>query len=259
MIDFTQVKLGKNAPRVDIRTLRMSKYTDSAPPPPDMIDYQAGITDWGEMLNMTLGDCTIAGCGHAVQTWDINTDPSKGLTVFSDGVIESYYSNWDGYVAGDPSTDNGGVELDVLNNWRQSGFDGHQLLAFMAVSPLNPIHVKQAIYLFGGTYIGIELPLTAQGQNSWTLVPVNDGTDTPGSWGGHCVWVLGYYIDPATGILMYKFISWGQVMTMTLPFFVKYVSEAYALLSQDWVASGVAPNTFNQAQLLQDLQSVTVN
>jgi hypothetical protein len=251
MIDFTKVKLGKNAVRHDMRTLLMSKYTDQAPAPPDETDYTGGVTEWGEMLNDTLSCCTIAGTGHAVQVWDVAT--GVGLPTFPDQIITQYYSDWDGYVVGDPTTDQGGVELDVLNDWRKNGFDGHQLLAFMAVSPLNPIHVKQAIYLFGGTYIGVELPLTAQGQTSWNVVPVSDGTDAPESWGGHCVFVPKYDVNGLTCI------TWGGLLTMSWPFFHKYCSEAYALLSQDWVASGVAPNTYNQAQLLQDLQSVTVN
>ena len=44
--------------------------------------------------------------------------------------LQSYYENWDGYVPGNPSTDTGGIELDVLNDWQKQGFAGHALMAF---------------------------------------------------------------------------------------------------------------------------------
>jgi len=33
-------------------------------------DWTKGITEWGMMMNDTLGDCTIAGVGHAVQVME---------------------------------------------------------------------------------------------------------------------------------------------------------------------------------------------
>ena len=120
------------------------------------------------MLNDTLGDCTIAGVGHAVQVWTAN---AGAMVTMPDATIEQFYEQWDGYVPGNPSTDKGGIELDVLNDWQKGGFAGHALLAFADPKPANLTEIRQSIALFGGVYIGLSLPMTAQTQDVWDVVP----------------------------------------------------------------------------------------
>ena len=198
MADHSKMFLGKRPRRDDLRTLKLARYlTSSLPLAPASADYTCGITEWGMMLNDQLGCCTIAAVGHAVQTWTANA--SKHEINFPDVVIRDYYQTWDGYNPADPSTDAGGVELDVLNDWRQQGFAGQTLDAYAAIEldqgphPVLPmISVMDAIWLFGGAYIGVELPLSAQDQDVWD-VPANPGpNDEPGSWGGHAVYLVGY-------------------------------------------------------------------
>ena len=94
-------KLGRKAIKTDSRTLQLRKYlTPSLPPPPASADWTKHITTWGVMLNDTLGDCTIAGCAHAVQVWTANI--GREVTV-PNATIEKYYEKWDGYVPGEPS------------------------------------------------------------------------------------------------------------------------------------------------------------
>jgi len=51
--------------------------------------------------------------------------------------------------------------------------------------------IATAIWLFGGAYIGIQLPIRAQNQDVWD-VPSDLGLDdVPGSWGGHAVYLVG--------------------------------------------------------------------
>ena len=151
MADFSKFKLGRKAIKTDSRTLMLADYlTPSLPPPPPTADWTKGITAWGMMLNDTLGDCTIAGCGHAVQVWTANAGSEVTIP---DATIEKFYETWDGYKPGDPSTDNGGVELDVLNDWKKQGFAGHALTAFVDPRPASLTQVRQSIALFGGVYI----------------------------------------------------------------------------------------------------------
>jgi len=89
------------------------------------------MKDWGMMLNDRLGCCTIAAIGHAVQTWTANA-LGRELTVPDSSILE-YYEKWDGYDPADPATDQGGVEIDVLNDWRQQGFGGVSLDAYVAI------------------------------------------------------------------------------------------------------------------------------
>jgi hypothetical protein len=199
-------------------------------------------------LNDTVGSCTIAGAGHAIQVWTANT--GSEVTV-PDSTILSYYEQWDGYVPGDPSTDNGGVELDVLNDWRQQGLDGHQIKGYAAAAHSNLGEIRAAINLFGGVYIGLSLPVTAQSQDVWDLTSLSDPNAEPGSWGGHCVFVVGYDADGFTCI------TWGALKKMTNAFWVNYCDEAYALFGADWInTGGQAPSGFDAAQLTADLAAI---
>jgi hypothetical protein len=242
------MKLGRKAIKTDTRTLALGDYFKRAlPPPPPSVDWTKGIARWGLMLNHKLGDCTIAGVGHAVQVWTANT--GRVATV-PDATIKRYYEKWDGYVPGEPKTDTGGVELDVLNDWRNQGFDGHHLAAFADPKVDNLAEIRQSIALFGGVYIGLALPLTAQTQDVWDVVPKGGAQAKPGSWGGHCVFVPKY--DSKT----FTCITWGQPKTMTVAFWKKYCDEAHTLFGQDWIGAKGSPQGFDQAQLLADLKAI---
>src|SRR5271157_3954546 len=129
------MRLGKQDAKFNPYALHMKSYVDKAYVPPAFADHTPfGFSAWGMMMNDTLGDCTIAACGHALQVF------TGGKITESDKMIESYYSKWCGYVIGDPTTDNGGVELDVLNGWRTSTFDSHVLDGFVQPQPQNLGH-----------------------------------------------------------------------------------------------------------------------
>ncbi len=267
------MKLGKRARRDDRRTLKLARYMTAAlPSPPPSVDWTRGVTDFGMMLNDRLGCCTIAAVGHAVQTWTLNA-LGRELTV-PDSTILNYYEVWDGYNPADPGSDQGGVELDVLNDWRQEAFNGHSLDAYVSLSPDHPIpDIATAIWLFGGAYIGLELPISAQNQDVWD-VPENPGpNDEPGSWGGHAVYIVGYDTAPSPEsripgpgplptadcrLPTLTCITWGAPKKMTWAWFEKYGSEAYALVSKEWIeATGVSASGFDLATLEKDLAMVT--
>jgi hypothetical protein len=242
------MRLGRKAIKTDSRTLALSDYLGKAlAPPPPSADWTKGIASWGMMLNHTLGDCTIAGVGHAVQVWTANTG---AMATVPDPVIESYYEKWDGYVPGQPSTDTGGIELNVLNGWQKQGFDGHSLLGFADPKFANLTEIRQSIALFGGVYIGLALPLSAQTQDVWEAVPSANPKGKKGSWGGHCVFVPKYDQNGFTCI------TWGQLKTMTIPFWDAYVDEAHTLLSPDWIGAKGSPGGFELAQLKSDLSKI---
>jgi hypothetical protein len=254
MRDVTQLRLGRKAIKTDSRTLRLARYfTPELPAPPPHRNWTRGIKSWGMLGNDTLGDCTCAAVSHAVQV--LTTNASTEAVVTEAETITAY-ENWCGYNPADPSTDQGGVCLDVLNDWRQQGFAGHALTAFASALPANTQHIQQAINLFGGVYIGLGLPISAQAQTgnggTWAVVPQDAaGDSTAGSWGGHCVFVCSY---DATGLLC---ITWGALQKMTWGFWNTYVDEAYALISPDWIASsGNAPNGFDLAALESDLVQI---
>ncbi len=142
------------------------------------------------MENDTVGDCTCAAAGHLVECWSAN---ASAIIVPSDSQIIAAYSAITGF---DPATgydDNGANELDVLNYWRQTGIAGRKIGAYAALEPGNHDHVMDVVYLFGGCYIGLALPVSAQAQDIWSVPPGGAiGQGAAGSWGGHAVPIVAY-------------------------------------------------------------------
>ena len=246
MFDISNCCLGRKAIKSDSRTLKLSSYlTGSLPPAPPSLYWSKGNKNWGQMLNDQLGCCTIAGAAHAIQVWSRNSGTQVTLP---DSIVLQTYKDWDGY---NPATDAGGIELDVLTKWQKSSLHGHKLLAFASVDMSNITEVKQAISLFGGLYIGVALPKTAQKQVIWDVDTSNFSHAIPGSWGGHCTFAVDYTPEGVT------VITWGTLKTMTWAFWLKYVDEAYALLSQDFINEfGKNPDGFDIDQLMSDLKMI---
>lgn len=249
MTDHSRMKLGRRSVRHDARTLRLGAYLlPQLPAPPARADWTRAQAAWGMMLNDQLGDCTIAGCAHAVQLWSAHTGAEATL---ADATVEQYYEQWDGYNPADAEhTDNGGVELDVLKLWRKQGLDGHRLLAFADPRVTSLVEIRQSIALFGGVYIGLDLPVTAQKQELWDVVSGGGADAEKGSWGGHCVFVGAYDENGFTCV------TWGVLKTMTVAFWQAYCDEAHTLLGADWMAAKGAPSGFDQQQLLADLRAL---
>lgn len=233
-------RLGRKAVKTDSRTLRMARYlTVALPPAPTLVDWTKGRTAWGMLLNDQLGDCTIAGALHAIEAWCLNTGTP---VAFTDQDALNYYESFDGYSPADSSTDQGGILLDVLNNWKSKGINGHGIQAYASVSPANVDEVRQAMALFGPLYTGMNFPNSAMGASEWTVTP-----DTSID-GGHCVVLVSYNtVGPVA-------ISWGALYQMTWEFFSAYFDELYAVISPDWFEqSGVDPTGLDLAQLQADL------
>src|ERR1700739_3300585 len=132
------VKLGKLAPRHDVRTLQFANYLTAAlPPAPVSYDWGSKVKQWGMMKNDTVGDCTCAAAGHLIMEWTAET----GILVTpTDTQIIKAYSAITGYNPSTGANDNGAVETDVLNYWRQSGIAKHKIGAYVAIETSNHIH-----------------------------------------------------------------------------------------------------------------------
>lgn len=204
------------------------------------------------MNNDRYGCCTCSGMGHAVQTITANANPPE-VTISDHDILLAYEAAC-GFNPADPSTDQGGIELNVLNYWRTNGIagTGHRIAAYAAVNPLNKVEVMQALYLFGFLYTGVALPVSAQAQvgGVWDIDPTPAGS--PGSWGGHCVIIVAADEDGLTCI------TWGQKQRMTWDFWNRYFDEAYACLTPEWIeANGESPSGFDLATLQSDLAQIT--
>lgn len=241
------VHLGKLEVKHDARNLKLARYIDDAvvlPEVPKSIDWSAKVKSWPMYGNDKLGDCTCAAVGHMTEAWTANAGHEKLPT---EQAVEGLY-----WATG--SEDTGRYCLDVLNYWQSTGFaNGDKLTAFAQVDENNQAHVEFTCWAFGGVYIGVQLPKSAQTQKEkWT---VTSGPDAkPGSWGGHCVNLVDYTSDGPTCV------TWGRTMPMTWEFFDKYCDEAYAAISPDFLGDGArTPSGFDLGQLQSDLAQITSN
>jgi len=245
----TQVQLGKLPVRVDVRTLSLARYVDPAvlPAPPAALDLATAVIDWPMYANDRIGDCTCAAAGHMIEAWTAAAH-ERAVEVSERAVLSAF----DAVKIVDPMTgEAGAVELDVLKYWRRTGIGRHRIGAFVRVHVHDHGLVRTGAWLFGGLYIGVQLPLTAQRQEVWDWTGRLDGPAKPGSWGGHAVDIVGYDAKTLT------FVTWGSLKEMTWSFWDRYCDEAYALLSPDFLARGQAPNGFELAALQHDLALIT--
>jgi hypothetical protein len=263
VFDPARVTLGKKPVRFDKRTLKYGEYRRaSAIPAPPAASHWGGGIGFTMLGNDQYGDCVEAGFCHADQAF-CNFDGGPKY-VPTDAMALGAYSAITGFNQNDPSTDQGTDMLSACNYWRQTGITypngvTHKVDAFMSVSPQDELHIREAIKWYGGAYVGIQMPLSAQGQvgpggphagPSWD---VTSGPDSQaGSWGGHCVWMTAY---TSQGL---NCVTWGQLQNMSWDFFETYCDEAYVFLSPEWRKNtGLAPSGLSYGLLTADLNQVT--
>ncbi len=241
--------LGKLPVRTDVRTLSLAKYVDPQllPAPPATFAETAKVEDWPMYANDRVGDCTTAAAGHMIEAW---TAAARGsAVVISEASVLDAFEH---VKQVDPMTgEEGAVELDVLRYWRTEGIGLHKIGAFARVAVHDRRLVESGAWLFGGLYIGLQLPLTARRQDVWDWTGSLSGDALPGSWGGHAVDVVGY---DAAGLVI---VTWGSLKRMTWSFWDRYCDEAYCILSDDFLDAGKAPNGFDLSALKADLALVT--
>lgn len=241
-------KLGRKPARHDLRIPLFSRYTTELPAAPDSCTWATGCV-FQMFDNDTLGDCTAAALANQEIAWN---HASGAISTITEKQVVQFYSATTGYNPANPSSDQGGVESDILTQWLKTPglLGGYNLTAFAAIRPQNLEALRDSIWITGGAYLGINLPETVQSQGDLWEVPAQGptGPGAPGSWGGHAVCALGY----DTRVIY--FASWGALYQMTWDFFTTYTEEAYSLISANFVrANGTAPNGFDLATLQADM------
>jgi len=246
---ITAQMLGKFPVRTDVRTLSLARYVDSTrlPSPPDVFDETSGVGAWPMYANDRIGDCTTAAAAHMIEAW---TAAGRGQAIELPelAVLDAFAH----VKRTDPFTgEEGAVELDVLRYWRATGIGDHRIGAYARVAVHDQRLVETAAWLFGGLYIGLQMPLAAQAQAVWDWTGSLSGPARPGSWGGHAVDVVRYDRNGLT------VVTWGRLQELTWTFWDRYCDEAYCILSDDFLTKGNAPNGFDLAALEADLALVT--
>jgi len=253
-IDFTKIKFGRLPKVDDTRTFELSGYlnNENLPPVPKRYNWGKKIRpdNWGDMGNLKANLCTCAAAGHAIMVWTSSTGRLKRPK--NEDIMNAYcaLTNYD------PTTDanDEGLEaLKFLKYWRKNEISGHQIIAFAKLQDKNRKQLIQTIYLFGGCYVGLNLPKSAERQynttKKWTIPRGGKKRDAKkGSWFGHAVLITGYKDEEL------RIITWGQEMIMTMGFWEAYSEESYAVFSEAFIKDDKTPTGIDIDVLKNDIE-----
>jgi hypothetical protein len=244
MVEF---KLGKKSARHDPRTFVYAKYRTGNVTAPQQAHWGEGL-QFAMLGNNEYGDCVEAGYAHQCEIWG---DRSGSPFVPTEAEALGAYSAITGFNPNEPNTDNGTDILTALGYWENTGMAGHQITTYASLNPLSQDEISESIAFYGGAYIGLQLPTSAQAQvgQQWTVTTGPDAR--PGSWGGHCVPLCGYGPDQLFCV------TWGALQSLTWEFLTTYCDEAYVMLSQEWIeATGQSPSSLAWGQLMADIANL---
>src|ERR1700739_2693740 len=237
-------RFGKHPVKHDYRTLRFKTYvTPGMAAPPASFNVLTNVYQKLKISNPTtlfpmdgndtLGDCTIAGLAHATTVY--NGLLGKEKIASKPSVVNLYEK-----LTGGPDT--GLNELDVLKYWGNHQVYGSDILAFVSIDPKNHTHVQQTIQLFGGVYLGFQVPQNClqefNAHQPWTPGPLTSD--------GHAVYAVGYDVNQVT------VLTWGNIQQGTWAWWDECVDEAYAIIPPE----ATTFSGFNLAQLKPDLSAV---
>lgn len=222
------------------------------------IDRATDVPQWPMYLNDQLGDCTIAGMGHLFGAMSVYG--GHPFALFNDSVIQSTYSAIGGYVPGQPNTDQGCAMPDVLKYMSSTGMTDeagktHKVAAWAAFgNPTDATLLSQVLAIFGGVYLGINCPQSAETEfdnhQVWTYV-----TNSPIA-GGHAI-AMHHRKPYGSQVGVFDFSTWGALQWATLSFISGYVEEAYVVITEDWIrTNGTSMFGLNLKQMLADMTYV---
>lgn len=241
------VRFGKHAPKNDYRTLRLTNYlTSKLPAPPASYDVlpkvygKLKVSDPAILFPMDgndhYGDCTCAAVAHSTTIYNALVGKKK---IWAEKGVVKFYLHYTGGI------DSGCNELDLLNYWQSKGIDGEKILAYVKIDPKNHTHVKQAIQLFGGVYLGFQVQQNAD-KDFFARKPWTPGKLTND---GHAVYATSY---DSKGVTV---LTWGNTQQGTWGWWDECVDEAYAILPPEAKKADFHPG-FSFTQLQTDLNDV---
>lgn len=237
-----------NQPRLD--KLRMMARKAPAKLVRDHIDPQPLM-----LGNDVLGDCTSAGIGNYIRAVAALGGYQVAVTQ-ADAV--QFYARSTGYVPGNPDTDQGGIEVDVLATAGREGYalgSGPYFPLWGSIDPQDRNGLALLMAGFGAAYLGVQLSVSDMNQIEATngacvLTPDNGayGDTTPGSAGGHCL--LGWSYRGLSDADTVDLLTWGTVQKVTWGWLKSRIMEAHGLIwPQLTLANGLYPSGADLADL----------
>jgi hypothetical protein len=225
-------------------------------PPAEKIylEYKIDPKKIGMFLNDRLSDCLAAYAGHHLQ---LITAHLGKMIAPEDKDIEKFYSAFSGY---DPSqtdssgynpTDNGGYFVDMYAEWQKNGLCGFKIDGWAQIDTKDRVKREQAIRLFLGCGIGVQLPASAQDEffanKTWTMktndVPID----------GHAV------LESGEGSKGHNFATWGKGdQKADNNWDLNCTDEVYVPLTKAIIsrANDIAPKSLNYDVLVADMNAL---
>jgi hypothetical protein len=248
--------LGKKAPRKLLKTPAFGDYLDKRTTWPSVVaqgwEYCSALGRLDCLANERLSDCAPAGAMHLIQAETANA--GNPLHATEQQTID-LYSAVTGYNPNDPNTDQGTCLIDLLKYWKNEGIKvtdssgrivTHKILGWASLDLSSIAQMRYASYIFGGTYLGIRCPQSAEDDTSnWKYQD-----DSP-IIGGHCINGVGQGADGG------HVISWGMSIPFNWAFMLNYLDEGYAVVSQSWLnAQGKSPSGLDLNGLLDAIKKL---
>ncbi|RKP46947.1 hypothetical protein [Trinickia fusca] len=237
--------LGKANPQFPVGLKDWKTYMKPGmelPSPPDVVNDYSKVAGWPMDGNDKYGDCTMAAAAHSIQLWNAVTDRSDPEPTELSVVGE--------YLKLTHGADSGLIESTVLKTWRSTGLWGNKIVGYAPVNVHDLNQLKQAIYVYGLAYVGIQMPQNAQTQfddgKPWSL---EEGWQSQPIVGGHAITIVGYDAQ------YLHVVTWDAVQSMAYDWWQTYGDEAWAILPQEFKEAG-GYNNLNLVQLAADLHSV---
>lgn len=251
-------RLGHKTWHVPLLNLEM--YVSEATPPSRV--HRGLFKGYTDVLgNDQLGCCGEAMTLHGIEGIKHAAGQAPPPFVTADSLklyteVSGFNPN-DGPPGNNP-TDQGTDNAQLVSYWRDNGVlcsaDGsvHQIVASVAVDATNTAHCQAAVYEFGALFCAWALPLSAQGQRTWTVVgDGRTGDSAPASWGYHDTVAMAY-----TGET-FDIDTWGVWTPVTGPFRKTYQAGFFVVVTQDMLTRrGVGPSGVDWTKLNSDVRGL---
>lgn len=207
--------------------------------------------NWGDYGNLKLDNCTFVTAAYQIIIWKSYKAP-RIYRPSVKKIIEDYSKLIRGQRKGAKALEAllnaGGKPLEarkMLNYWRKNGIDGHKIVGYAKLAFNNKDRqreeVKRAIYLYGGCFIGINIPRSVEKQwqenRKWTVLKrVSPGDSRRRLWFSHALLATGYSDDEL------RVVTFGKEESMSWEFYEKYVDEAYAVFDDKFLSARLTPS-----------------
>ncbi|GBR33992.1 hypothetical protein AA11826_1157 [Komagataeibacter oboediens DSM 11826] len=195
--------------------------------------------------NDVLGNCTAAGIGNHIRA----TAALGGYQItVTTGDAVRFYASSTGYIPGNPLTDQGGAEVDVLTTALRSGYgltDQTLFPLWGSVESGDLNGIRNITAGLSAAYLGVRLAMSDMWEDGngslapvWdTITPASHGDPSPGSAGGHCL-LLWDYAGTADADLV-TLLTWGGMQKATWRWLRSRIMEAHGLAWRQLLPGGI--------------------